>query len=115
MRPREFGGKDAGMARLMSALKPSLEFVGGPDVVLCHIAVLQGPCKLFSLAKREEPYLFGVILLGNSLPRSLLCEVYSLSFLKMNDKMHDGQGPLMHWEREHRQTTSFEHMYLPFR
>ena len=38
--------------------------------------------------------------LGNSLPLNLLCEVYSLSILKKNVKMHDGQGPLVHWKHE---------------
>ena len=94
------GGKDAGMARLRSAPKPSLELVGGPGVVLCHVTVPQGPCKLVSLAQRKELSQFGVMSLGNSLPRSLLCEVYSRSVLKKNVKMHDGQGPLMHWQLE---------------
>ena len=92
--------KDAGMARLRSAPKPSLELVGGPGVVLGHIAVQQGPCKLVGLAEREEPCQFGLTSLGNSLPCSLLCEVDSLSFLKMDIKMHAGRGPLVHWERE---------------
>ena len=94
------GGNDAGMARLRSAPKPSLELVGGPGVVLCHVTVPQGPFKLVSLAQRKEPSQFGVMSLGNTLPRSLLCEVYSLSVLKKNVKMHDGQGPLVHWELE---------------
>ena len=94
------GGKNAGMARLRSAPKPSLELVGGPGVVLGHVAVQQGPCKLVGLAEREEPCQFGLTSLGNSLPCSLLCEVDSLSVLKMDIKMHDGRGPLVHWERE---------------
>ena len=77
-------GKDAGMARLRSALKPSLELFGGPGVVLGHVAVQQDPCKLVGLAEREEPCQFGLTSLGNSLPHSLLCEVDSLSFLKMD-------------------------------
>ena len=94
------GGNDAGMARLRSAPKPSLELVGGPGVVLCHVTVPQGPFKLVSLAQRKEPSQFGVMSLGNTLPRSLLCEVYSLSVLIKNVKMHDGQCPLVHWELE---------------
>ena len=94
------GGKDAGMARLRSAPKPSLELVGGPGVVLGHVAVQQGPCKLISLAEREEPCQFGLTSLSNSLPCSLLCEVDSLSVLKMDVKMHDSRGLLVHWERE---------------
>ena len=94
------GGNDAGIARLRSAPKPSLELVGGQGVVLCHVTIPQGPFKLVSLAQRKEPSQFGVMSLGNTLPRSLLCEVYSLSVLKKNVKMHDGQGPLVHWELE---------------
>ena len=45
------GGKDAVMARLRSAPKPSLELAGGPGLVLCNVAVPQGPCKLVSLAE----------------------------------------------------------------
>ena len=36
-------------SKLRSAPKPSLELVGGPGVVLGHVAVPQGPCKLFGL------------------------------------------------------------------
>ena len=65
----DIGGKDAGMARLRSAPKPSLELVGGPSEVLGHVAVQQGPCKLVGLTEREEPCQFGLTSLGNSLPR----------------------------------------------
>ena len=94
------GGKDAGMARLRSSPKPSLELVGGQGVVLGHVAVQQDPCKLVGLAEREEPCQFGLMSIGNSLPCSLLCEVDSLSILKMDVNMHAGQGPLVYWECE---------------